>query len=304
MTLNEYHEWNGGSGEWVMTSREELSYNASGDWTLRIEYSFSMDGEPASTVSHAYFYNLSGKLETRVISYIYQGTGGLLLPQKEFTQHAGDYFVLFDSICPGETYTWEGETMQGGGIYRNTYVSVGGFDSMYTLSLAEYPVPETFTISGATEVEQDQEVLYIAPEDEALSYSWLVENGTIIAGAGNDILTVRWETPGSGEVAAWATGMHGCRSDTTSILVSIGSNGMEDLPGGSLLLYPVPVTDVLHISTEQNQVRIEVLDASGRRVAEAKGLEIDLSHLSGGVYLVRLKDREGNAIGMQKIIKQ
>jgi hypothetical protein len=68
-----------------------------------------------------------------------------------------------------------------------------------------------------------QEVLYIAPEDAELEYRWNVENGTIVSGTLDDTLTVRWETMGNGEVAAWALNIYACSSDTTTIQLSIGS---------------------------------------------------------------------------------
>lgn len=98
--------------------------------------------------------------------------------------------------------------------------------------------------------------------------------------------------------------MFGCGSDTTSILVSIGTNGVEDISGGSLVLYPVPVRDILHIASDLAYMRIEVLDASGRKVGDAYGYEINLSHLDGGVYLVRLRDSDGLLLGTQKILKE
>ena len=50
---------------------------------------------------------------------------------------------------------------------------------------------------------------------------------------------VRWETVGEGEVASWALNINGC-SSTTSVLVSIGTNGLEELSGESFVVYPVP----------------------------------------------------------------
>jgi hypothetical protein len=39
-------------------------------------------------------------------------------------------------------------------------------------------------------------------------------------------------------------------------------------------------------------------------VALARGTSIDLSHLSDGAYVVRLRDREGGLIVTRRIIKQ
>ena len=301
MTVNEFNTWDMGSEQWIMTNRDEFTYDAYGKKLQRIRRAFVAHGEPLETTRYEYFYNLSGKLETTVISVLEEGTGEYVLTQKEFKRYGGDYFILCDSICTGESYSWQGESIGTGGTYQKDFDSAMGLDSIYTLYLKENPNPASFTFTGTTEVVQKQEELYIAPEDAALSYSWLVENGTIVSGAENDTLTVRWENLGSGEVAAWALNIHGCGSDTTSVLVSIGSNSTEEYTGGSFVIYPVPVNDVLRIDAEYESLRIELVDASGRVVVDKEGLEADLSHLDSGVYLVRLRDQEGNLIGTRKI---
>lgn len=299
--------------EWRQSRKTEYNFDALGNTVLRIyyqntasypevvwegtgtksEYKYTPDSQLQLYVRHRwddgggfwkfhesdeYLFNDFG-FRTTQISWDNEGAGAdSVLTEKVFFYPTAYYFTIYDSICSGGSYLWDGQEIDTEGSYEEAYVS-----------LMENPKPVSFSVIGATEVVQDQEELYIAPEDAALSYSWLVENGTIVSGEESDTL---------------ASNLHGCGSDTTSILVSIGSNGLEEFQEGSLVLYPVPVRDVLHIATDHPYVRIEVLDASGRKVADTSGLDVDLSHLDSGVYLVRLKDREGSLIGTRNIIKQ
>lgn len=89
-------------------------------------------------------------------------------------------------------YVWRGESIQTGGIFRKEFVAVTGLDSIYALSLKENPAPASFAISGPSLVDLDQEALYIAEENAAVSYGWTVENGTILSGVENDTLEVLW----------------------------------------------------------------------------------------------------------------
>ncbi|MGD9492342.1 MAG: endonuclease [Bacteroidales bacterium] len=53
------------------------------------------------------------------------------------------------NICPGESYTWHGNTYSNAGIYTATYISSTGCDSVYTLNLnvnPEYSLTEDYSI--------------------------------------------------------------------------------------------------------------------------------------------------------------
>ena len=261
-------------------------------------------GDWKFNLGNEYLFNVYG-FRTTGITYEDEGAGAdSVLTEKMFFFPTAYYFTIYDSICSGGSYLWEGQEIDAEGSYEETYVSVMGADSVLTLYLKENPNPASFTFTGATEVERDQEELYIAPVDETLDYRWAVVNGTIVSGEFNDTLEVRWETVGEGEVASWALNIHGCSSDTTSVMVSIGANGVNNLTTAGFLLYPVPVREVLHVKSDLNFMEIGVVNLNGQEVLTTTGTSVDLTSLEKGTYVIRLRDRAGIIIGTQKIIKE
>ena len=73
----------------------------------------------------------------------------------------------------------------------------------------------------------------------------------------------------------------------------------------STLIHPNPVSDVLHIETE-NLKQIEIIDMSGRvviRQTQCSDKErVNVSHLKEGVYFIRLTTRD-NRIVVERFVK-
>lgn len=244
------------------------------------------------------------KQDTLVLSELNDGSGEYVVTQKQFTSYGGYQRSEYDSICQGEVYLWGGEELVEAGEYRSEEQSVGGLDSISTLHLFVHPNPAAFVFSGESAAIKDQHILYIAPVNPDVEYSWSVVNGSMVSDIPNDTMEVVWESAGEGELTAWALNIQGCSSDTTSLQVLIGTNGVGDLSTSEVVLYPVPVREVLHVQCDLDFLEIGVVDLSGREVAATHGTSIDLSHLTTGTYVVRLKDRDGTLIGTRKIVKE
>jgi len=74
-----------------------------------------------------------------------------------------------------------------------------------------------------------------------------------------------------------------------------------------IVVYPNPVTDILHISNpENNKLQLEIKDATGKSVYSSHLIksqsEIDLSMLSKGVYIISLEGKDARY--EQKLIKE
>lgn len=71
-------------------------------------------------------------------------------------------------------------------------------------------------------------------------------------------------------------------------------------------VYPNPTTGVVYFDTEVNHISYEIIDVFGRLVVENKNVEsnnpISLKHFNNGVYLLRVKDENGNQFN-KRIIK-
>ena len=305
-TVLEQYSWEVDPGEWRMWYREDKSYDPQGKLMERVVQKSYCCGVPQPWVTIRYRdeYDLSGKLSLTEISELEEGSGLYVLTQKEFHRSGGDYFILCDSICTGETYFWQGENIESEGTYRKEYGSAMGLDSIYTLYLKENEAPTSFVISGPPSVALEQEVFYIAEPNEGVDYSWAVQNGSVLSGAENDTLGVRWETSGTGEVAAWALNEYGCSSDTITLQVLVGETGTDDLSAEGIRVYPVPVKKLLHVESNLDFQEIHVLDLAGRIVAMTTGSSIDLSQLPDGTYVIILKESNGKVTGIRKIIKK
>ena len=60
-------------------------------------------------------------------------------------------FVTYDTICAGETITWNGKTYSKPGSYTDTLQNIHGCDSIVTLHLEVLPDPPiTFTVNGVS----------------------------------------------------------------------------------------------------------------------------------------------------------
>lgn len=79
--------------------------------------------------------------------------------------------------------------------------------------------------------------------------------------------------------------------------------GTKELDANSFNVYPMPVTDVLHIQSAQPVLAYAVYNIAGKLLAEGNEVNegINVNHLPGGVYFVKLTTSNGT--GTKKFIK-
>ena len=68
-------------------------------------------------------------------------------------------------------------------------------------------------------------------------------------------------------------------------------------------LYPNPVHNILNIQTDENLDKVEVYSILGRKVFESETTMINVSHLSSGLYLLKVYSQDGK-VGVKRFIKQ
>ena len=87
---------------------------------------------------------------------------------------------------------------------------------------------------------------------------------------------------------------------TTTVVNSLGvdKNTLLDFS-----VYPTPTTNILNVSSKTKIKQISIYNQLGQKIMETQKTPIDVSNLSKGVYLVKVKDFNGN-FGMSKIVKK
>ena len=82
-----------------------------------------------------------------------------------------------------------------------------------------------------------------------------------------------------------------------------GSEGIDEVAGAVLSLYPNPANNVVNVSLEgfDGGATVEVVDMNGRVcgkwMAEGNTLTIDLTHMVAGAYFVRVTSSTATAVG-------
>jgi len=136
--------------------------------------------------------------------------------------------------------------------------------------------------------------------------------------------TFHWKAPATnvGNITLYLAGLaanhdHALSGDDTyTLMVHLVPDSMAlgvHVPASAsrIKVWPSPVTDVIHFDNESSKDkrsadRAEIWSADGRLVC-SKALtqsQLPVDNLDAGVYLLRLKDRDGKATGQTTFIKQ
>ncbi|HPD27996.1 MAG TPA: T9SS type A sorting domain-containing protein [Paludibacteraceae bacterium] len=98
-----------------------------------------------------------------------------------------------------------------------------------------------------------------------------------------------------------------CYADGTvvkeEVKIKPTGTGVKNIGNQTVIIYPNPVQDILHIQAEGAVIAVRVYNIHGAVVAQAlnNAREINLSHLPTGIYMVRVE--VGENVGAMRIIK-
>lgn len=82
------------------------------------------------------------------------------------------------------------------------------------------------------------------------------------------------------------------------------SIGEPELISGSLVsIYPNPATDLVNISAKENVSSVEIIGLSGQKLITSESKQINVSHLSKGIYIVKIQLQNGKT-ETKKLIKK
>ncbi|MCB9232353.1 MAG: T9SS type A sorting domain-containing protein [Bacteroidia bacterium] len=191
-----------------------------------------------------------------------------------------------------------------------------GSSNLDTLVLTINTIPAIpGPVSGPNSVCMNDTAVYMVPFTSGLTYTWSAPTGaTVNAGQGTNQATIIFGTT-DGNVSVMASNTCG-NSAPADLAVTLDScltgllEGLTDLPA---VLYPNPSNGHMKVSFNQNtgNLTMQVLTLHGQVLqtqtlgAARMGSEVnlDLSKLSNGVYLLKIADGETGLVRRIEIIR-
>ena len=186
-----------------------------------------------------------------------------------------------------------------------------GADTSNAASLTVEFANPTF-IQGSTNVLKNDVATYSVAIQEGHTYEFMAEGGNKIDGTENSIM-VHWVAASQGFVRLLETSEIGCDADTNSLIVNIGSLGIDDQQTQNLSVYPNPFnreTTYYYTLTEPSQVILMIYNAYGKLIdtpvneyQQGGNHQViwNAENLPPGVYYCRIET--GNQLNSKKIIK-
>ncbi len=141
---------------------------------------------------------------------------------------------------------------------------------------------------------------YIAGQQTGITYSWNVTGGLLASGQGTNIIQVSWgATATTGKVNLRVSNTGGC-SDSSTLSVTVGTNGLNQLQGNSFSVYPNPASETVSISNNNSLkgAQVQLVDMLGRIVLEENitsnnnQYSLNIANVKPGSYLVIIKNKE------------
>lgn len=129
------------------------------------------------------------------------------------------------------------------------------------------------------------------------------------------VFTARWTAPSEDKgnisfyFAGLAANLNGSSSGdnhvTGKLTLTGGTSTTENIGLNEIFLYPNPVKDMLHISSDQNIKELSFYNTSGKNALQIKNEngKVDISSLPQGLYFVQSIGADGKTIGVQKLFK-
>ncbi|MCQ2326781.1 MAG: fibronectin type III domain-containing protein [Bacteroidales bacterium] len=233
------------------------------------------------------------------------------------------------SICEGEAYVFNGDSLTTAGTYTATLQNMNGCDSTVTLtltvnSIAVLPTEATicegetyqwngqsYTVAGEYTAELTDSLTGCSYTDILILTVNVVENtsDSVSINAGE---TYEWNgqtLTTAGEYTAELTDENGC-AYTATLTLTVNQGLLDADNTISLALYPNPTTSNATLSVEglNEEAMVVVTDIQGRTIQSNKlaqgqtAINISTENLASGVYYVRVITT--NATRTEKLIKK
>jgi len=181
-----------------------------------------------------------------------------------------------------------------------------GIDSIYySINILDCVVPLLDSIQGPSSSYSATASYYVNELEgtNPIIYNWSSDIGNIISGNGTDSIVVSWSGVGVAFIQVVASDT--CGSDTLIKYVTVVIDAINEFSTSEVSVFPNPSVDNIIIFIPE-KATIEIFNINGQIIKSicsiSKSTTVDLTDLSSGVYIVRVKtDKE---IVTKKIIKE
>lgn len=320
----DYDWYNGGSG-WTNSTKTEIFYDTNGEKTLVKESIWN--GGDSYYVKAEYSYNADGKQLLAIVSYSRnpETDGWILFSRVE---------NIYDSAGNMTTeirFEYNSTFLMGGGTYKHEYT----YDADKNMTSTLYYTWDTLTSDW--NVRWKEVHLYNAEGRESSNenYHWNSDTNDWLIDSRNEYL---YNTRGDkiqSILTYWNSDTHELEYTSRQVInydakgnkLSEIYSGLESSSGlwnkfsGTYYTYrssavvtsyvetgifPNPFRDILYIGLleEPGFSSFELYDLSGRKIVTSRNKVIDLSFLAKGVYIILVKDKDGNLIKKAKVVKE
>jgi hypothetical protein len=177
--------------------------------------------------------------------------------------------------------------------------------------------------------------LELLTDDYGNETTWIFEdeNGNIISQGGpyNDNITINEtfninnntcytftinDSVGDGICCSYGIGSYSLQTDDGTVIIQGGDFGNSETTNlginnnlslnqftlNEVSIYPNPVNDIINVETTVENLNLELFDISGKLVATSEGKQMIVSHISRGVYLLKINTNRSNQYVTKKII--
>lgn len=314
VTLSVASMWDSNLSDWVGSNKSEPTYDSNGNVVLGLDYNWDSNlNDWSFSRKRKITYDSKGNQIFRINYNWDSNLNDWVLSTKSFYYYDSYNYFETDTICSSDSILWQGEYYDTEGVYYANYLSIMGRDSIYELHLTVNPNPSPFTITDQNAVAEYQTVIYSVPANAELEYYWVAENGSVLSYPSENTAEIQWGALGEGAIYGIAENQYGCKSDTSTLKVTVGSTDINDILKREITIYPNPAKDLIFINTGEyakiNGCQLKIINQFGSLVFETNVdnplSEIDLQALTGkGLYFIQLIDKDGSIIETKKILLQ
>jgi hypothetical protein len=196
-------------------------------------------------------------------------------------------FTQNSSICDGDSILFGGNWIASSGLYLDSYSTIYGCDSIYTLNLVVNPLPlVSLTLDTIVCTIQGSIQLY---GESPVGGVW---SGTNVTGTSFDPTGL---SVGNYPILYTYTDVNGCVANATDTITVTICSGINKFETSDFNLYPNPAIDVIIISAisgfKQNAVIAKLITTNSNILNSAR-ISLNIKELEAGLYTIIIRQND------------